>query len=279
MPVIPTPALPGPPQPDTAPFVPVEYLAIDGFALSTPGWVTNDLSQLLDDADVRTSSEVIPGGTGTSTLSYPARKNTSKRDVPMTIFGDVDGNGNVHPSLRYGVETNLMAIRRAICTPAPSADGTRAGDLYLAIGHLTARVKVIGSLSPRAFGPTAYRAVVQLELPYGPFALAPNPPPTVQSASINGTSLRLVFSRALNPSHVPTANGLTISVNGGGDVNNSAVSVVGDTITATFGAVVATDVVTVSYYASFIPVGNRIEGTDGVRAAGFVGRPVTNTTP
>lgn len=272
MPVVPDVATP------TSTIVPAEYLEIDGFSLSTPGWVTNDLSALLDDLDIRSDTEVIPGGTGTSIRSFAARKTVSKRDVPITVFGDVDGQGIPHPNPRYGAEANLLTIANAICTPAATMDGTRQGTLHLALGLMTARVKVVGSLGLSAFGGSDYRGVVQLELPYTRFTLVSNPPPTLLSASINGGQLRLVFSRVLDPLHEPLPTGLTISVNGAADLLNAGATISGDTLTATFAPVVGTDTVTTSYFGPYTPATNQIRAADGVLAGGFSGRAVTNTT-
>lgn len=145
-----------------------EWLEIDGFSLSTPGWIADDLSELTDAADLRTSSRVIPGLSGV--LSYRQRVTISTRSVPLVIFGDYDGNGDPHAEGRAGAEANIMTIRTALFTPSSRADGTRDAVLHLMAGDWSAQVKVTGSLSPRAISPGVFRAVLHLDLPYGPFA-------------------------------------------------------------------------------------------------------------
>lgn len=225
-----------------------EWLEIDGFSLSTPGWIATDFSELIDANDFRTGSRVIPGTPGV--LSYRQRVTLSARSVPLAIFGDADANGTPHPNGVYGSEANIMAIRAALFDPnklatsrgrtitgvsvnsgflnflaktgaftaddvgrsvtgtgvavgstilgvpdastavlslaptatgtvtvtlgdislSPRTDGTREAILHLAIGDLTARVKVTGSLTPTYVSPGFFRAIIKLDLPYGPFA-------------------------------------------------------------------------------------------------------------
>lgn len=144
-----------------------EWLEIDGFSLSTPGWTHTSLAELLADADLRTGSRVVPLAAGE--LSYQTRIGMSRRNVPLKIYGDVDELGAPYANGRLGVETNLAKIQAAVTAPAPAYDGTRQGILHLAIGTRSARVKVISPLTPVPFSPTIYSAVLELELPYGAF--------------------------------------------------------------------------------------------------------------
>lgn len=169
MPTVPAGGIP-PPEPPPNPAVhviPTEYLEIDGFSLATPGWVTNSLAELLDAGDIRTHHEVIPHASGV--LSYKQRVTISERSIPLTIFGSYDADGVPYGNVRQGVEMNLLAIRNAIYTPSTQVDGTRQGVLHLAAGLWYARVKIIGSLSPTPFSWDSYRAVITMQLPYGPF--------------------------------------------------------------------------------------------------------------
>lgn len=151
-----------------------EWLEINGFSLSTPGWTHVDLSSLLDRPDKRTGAKVIPGGPGV--IVFPLRNTVSRRTVPMVIFGDLDGNGNPHPNARFGCETNIEAIHAAVVDapdPTVTPDGTRLARLHLVTGERVARVRVVAPLALGAFSAGAYRATLDLEFPYGTF-VTPN---------------------------------------------------------------------------------------------------------
>lgn len=109
----------------------------------------------------------------------------------------------------------------------------------------------------------------------------PNPPPAppvLESASISSDTLTLNYSKVLDATKVPTSLGITISVNGGHDLTNSGVAISGDLVLVSFPAVVASDVVTASYYSTFLATANRIQTPAGDQASGFSALAVANAT-
>jgi len=147
-----------------------EWLEIGGFSLSTPGYTHTDIAVLLDRADMRTATKIIPGGPGA--IAFPIRTTVTRKVLPLVIFGDFDGAGNPTSGGRAGVEANIAAIHTAVVDPpstAVSADGTREAILHLAGGNKTARVRVVGPLTLAAFAASTYRATLDLEFPYGMF--------------------------------------------------------------------------------------------------------------
>ena len=103
--------------------------------------------------------------------------------------------------------------------------------------------------------------------------------PIFQSASINGSLLKLTYSEALDIDHQPNLASFVVTVNGGSrQVLN--VSEIGATVSLTLSApVVSTDVVTVAY--NDLSAGNdafAIQWVSGNDAASLTNQSVTNNT-
>ncbi len=103
--------------------------------------------------------------------------------------------------------------------------------------------------------------------------------PTVSDASVDGDTLTLTLSEALEESAAPASNAFSVSVDDAGrDV--SSVSVSGDVVTLTLAsAVVAGETVTVGYTVPAGANANPIRDVADNQAAGFSGQAVTNDTP
>lgn len=99
--------------------------------------------------------------------------------------------------------------------------------------------------------------------------------PVLQSAAVNGTSLVLTYSEALDAGSDPSASAFTINVNGS-PVTISSADANGTTVTLTLPASVnPTDTVTVSYT---VPAVSPIQDVVGNDSISFSGRSVTNST-
>ena len=98
--------------------------------------------------------------------------------------------------------------------------------------------------------------------------------PTLSSATVNGTSLRLNYNEALDTGSVPAATDFTVSV-AGTDQTPTGVAVDGQTVTLTLGtAATAGQTVTVSYTKGTNPIRD-LAGND---AANLGSQSVTNAT-
>ena len=104
-------------------------------------------------------------------------------------------------------------------------------------------------------------------------------PPSVSSASVNGTTLTITFSENLATSPLPAAN--TFTVDAGGDtraVNDVSISRIQVTLTLA-SAVSSSDQVTVGYTPPTEQANPRLKDLNGNSAAPFSGKAVTNNTP
>ena len=99
--------------------------------------------------------------------------------------------------------------------------------------------------------------------------------PTLESAAVDGTALRLNYSEALDTGSVPATTDFTVSV-AGTDQTPTGVAVSGQTVTLTLGtAATAGQTVTLSYTK---PGTNPIRDLAGNDAAAISNRAVTNVT-
>ena len=105
-------------------------------------------------------------------------------------------------------------------------------------------------------------------------------PPTVSGATVDGTTLAIVFNQAVDSAAAgtPPASAFTVTVGTASGVNPSSVSVSGSTVTLVLPrAARRGQTVSVSYTAP--AAGGRIRSTDGERnTADFSGLSVTNNT-
>lgn len=98
-------------------------------------------------------------------------------------------------------------------------------------------------------------------------------PPTLNTATVNGDTLVLTYSKALDEDSVPAATAFTLA---GTTATVSTVAVSGMTVTLTLSAPVSsTDTVTVTYTP---PSENPIQGAAANPAAALAARDVTNNT-
>ena len=102
--------------------------------------------------------------------------------------------------------------------------------------------------------------------------------PELSAAAVDGDTLTLTWSEALDEGSQPAADAFAVSVAGiAGGVTE--VSVAGSTVALTLAsAVAADDVVTVSYTVPAAPAAPRIEDAAGNDAAAFSGEAATNNT-
>lgn len=143
-----------------------EYAEIDDVPLSTTGWTHTSLTELFDGADTRGGVRLRPGAGGV--VSFPQRVALSTRNLPMMVFGDLDGEGEAYDDLRYGLESNQLFLRDNVLAPVETTDGTRELTLHLAGDReMTARVRVQGSMRLASFAPSIFAGTMVLEFPYG----------------------------------------------------------------------------------------------------------------
>ena len=103
-------------------------------------------------------------------------------------------------------------------------------------------------------------------------------PPTVSAASVDGATLTITFSEALDTAEVPDKSAFTVSVAGSSrGVDTAAVS--GNVVTLTLASTVSSeDAVTVDYTAPTGESAARLQDLLGNAAASFTGQAVTNNT-
>ncbi len=100
--------------------------------------------------------------------------------------------------------------------------------------------------------------------------------PSLDTATVDGTSLVLTYDEALDTSSEPATSAYSVSVAGGTGVAPSSVNVSGMTVTLTLGtAVTAGQTVTVTY---IVPTSNPVQDAAGNDAAALTNRSVTNNT-
>ena len=101
-------------------------------------------------------------------------------------------------------------------------------------------------------------------------------PPTLSTATVDGTALVLTYDEALDGSSTPAASAYSVSVAGGTGTAPSTVAVSGMTVTLTLAtAVTAGQDVTVSYT---VPGSNPVQDQIGLPAAAFTNERVINNT-
>ena len=105
----------------------------------------------------------------------------------------------------------------------------------------------------------------------------PDTPPAFASAAVNGSTLTVTFTEALDTASVPAHGDFRVMVDDvRRDVAAGAVAVAGDTVTLTLASAVATDeTVTVGYHWGAAP----LQDAAGNQVAPFTAQAVTNDTP
>ena len=100
--------------------------------------------------------------------------------------------------------------------------------------------------------------------------------PSLDSATVDGTSLELTYNEALDVGSEPATSAYSVSVAEGTGVAPSSVDVTGMKVTLTLGtAVTSGQTVTVSYT---VPMSDPVQDTSGNDAAELTNRSVTNNT-
>ena len=102
--------------------------------------------------------------------------------------------------------------------------------------------------------------------------------PTIQSATVDGSTLTLAYSETLDNTASLSAADFTVTVNGASRSVMAAGAGQSNVILGLSPAVVAGDTVTVSYTAPTDANAARIQDTSGNAAASFSGQAVTNNT-
>lgn len=142
-----------------------EYIAIDGVPLSSPAWVTEDISSLIDGPDVRGTDLVVPARAG----QVARRRVLDARTVnlPIVVYGGVDSAGVEQTDAREGLQSNLDQLKLIFSPVTTTVDGTRLLEWVRPGEVRSARVHISPAVSMRSLGPTAVRMVASITIPGG----------------------------------------------------------------------------------------------------------------
>ncbi len=142
-----------------------EYIAIDGVPLSTPAWITTDLSELNDGPENRGSNLIVPRRPG----AVIRRRVRDSRivNIPIVIFGDKDAENNAYADAREGLLDNIDALKKALRMPNTALSATRLLTYYRPTGTVEAIVQTTQKLDIEQIGPTTARGVLTIEIPAG----------------------------------------------------------------------------------------------------------------
>ncbi len=144
-----------------------EYLTIDDVPLSTPAWVTEDISELLSGPETRGRDLLNPARTG----ELARRRALAARTVaiPMLVNGYVDSDGTPHADPRAGLIANLDELKAVLTPRSSTLTGTRTLQWVNEDSDVTreAQVHVSPAIASAAVGPHAVRIVIQMTLPGG----------------------------------------------------------------------------------------------------------------
>lgn len=146
--------------------VDTEYVEINGLPLATAAWVVNDLSPLWDAAGLRGEDRVIPFSDG----ALPLRRfiDEMRVQVPITVYGDFDSDGNANSDGRIGLMENIQEITNYIGIPNDSGDGTWELILHMPDGSTrVADCFVVPPFQWTPVSPIVVRGVLDIIIPQG----------------------------------------------------------------------------------------------------------------
>lgn len=140
-------------------------------------------------------------------------------------------------------------------------------------------IAIAGATGTRtATSPTAAYSV-GLVAALRPASVSDTTAPVLQSAAIDGATLTLTYDEALDETTVPPATNLYYTINGGGNLQDSTITISGQVITMALGTPAAAgDTITVSYQTTFLDETNKIQDLAGNDAAALTSQAVTNNT-
>jgi hypothetical protein len=145
-----------------------EYVEIDGTPLATPAWEVTNLAELWDIASILGDTPTVPYRRGV----VPFRRALGGKnvDLPITVFGTEDPDGNPYASARAGLEANRDLLIRDVIRPprVDTADGTRLLRYHLPSGAIRSGPMLIaGGLRPKPKGPGALEGSITVVLTEG----------------------------------------------------------------------------------------------------------------
>lgn len=142
-----------------------EYLEIDGLALSTAAWSTEDIAGLLDGPSVRGQDLLNPARSG----EIARRRTLAARTavIPLVVNGVYDSDGDEHADPRAGLLANLDELKAKLLPLFTSTAGTRTLRWVRPGSVRTAQVHVNPAVQTAALGPHAARLVVEITIPGG----------------------------------------------------------------------------------------------------------------
>lgn len=140
-------------------------LVISGWTMHAGSWCALDLSELLEPADVRGESVLVPRLHGRS--PRPLKRDEREASVPFLFSGAVDRDGVEYEDHFSGLDTNRREFVDQVVAPLETGDGTRPLTVTLPDATvLEADATVLGLSWEHV--PLAYaRAVLSVRLPDG----------------------------------------------------------------------------------------------------------------
>lgn len=170
-----------------------EYIEVDGVPLATAAWETEDFASLWDTAEVLGDDQPVPYRRGV--VPFRRAWGGKRVDIPLTIFGDYDPDGNPASDPRDQLWANRREFIRTIARPlrVGSSDGSRTIRYYAPDGNTYAGPgKVVGGLQPTAFGPSALKVSLALVLTEGGLRSETQVDVTSSSVSAGGSEDKTV---------------------------------------------------------------------------------------
>lgn len=139
-----------------------EYVSIGDVPLATPAWVLENLFELWQGPETRGQDRILPGAAGVR--PYRRRATVTRRSLQLSIFGDVDWEGNANADWRVGLQENIDHLRANVTDPIVTGDGTRELDLHMPDGDVRSALVHVEAFTLAPLNWFAVRSTIDVTL-------------------------------------------------------------------------------------------------------------------